>query len=147
MTRGIVLTAGSRRRKRQETRQASKPKQTRARARARERERESTEATVSYSFVHRRSTNQRASRDQDSCAKRWVVQFLKQKKVGPVPGGRRLCVVYLRSTGPTERRRDLFEDRDRCNSWCQLNEFTSPPSPKEHVPVREGKEKSQNFLG
>ena len=47
-----------------------------------EQEGENTAATASYSFVQRRSTNQRVSRDQESCAKLRVVQFLKREKSG-----------------------------------------------------------------
>ena len=87
--------------------------QARARRRARDK-RENTAVTPPYPVIHRRSTSQRASRDQDSCAKRRVVQFLETgKKAGPIPRGRRLLaprIVYHRSTGPNVRRRDLFVD-------------------------------------
>ena len=52
------------------------------RERERERERESAKRQLAYSFVNRRSTNQHASHDQDSCATRRVVQFLKREKSG-----------------------------------------------------------------
>ena len=100
-TKAGETTAGENKTANKDKSQTKRAKHTQGpeKERERERERENTAATASYSFVRRRSTNQRVSRDQESCAKLRVVQFLTWKKVGSVPGGRRLRVVYLPLSG------------------------------------------------
>ena len=100
------------------------------------REREDTTATRSHPVVHRRSANQSGSHDQDSCAKRRVVQFLEKEKLithpevddylpralctsgvsGPVCGG-----VDFSRTGMMQL--SLLHQRVYANNACALLHF------------------------